>query len=221
MADPDRMKKATLLCSIAFFAWTISACSPSAQPPDISFYLAVERSDIEQIKKHIRAGTDLNELNPDGERAIHVASMNGRIDILRLLISSHRLDLDALDSQERTALYYALLSGKEKAAELLRKSGAKLDASQTLLDIASAGTQQREGVDFLLTQGANLEARNPAGDTALLIAIRANNHRLARHLVASGSDVNVTDASGNSALAIANQLGLGDIALLLKRNGAQ
>ncbi len=50
----------------------------------------------------------------------------------------------------------------------------------------------RDTVRFLLERGADTEQRNSDGDTALLIAIRQDNHRLATHLVNQGADVNVS-----------------------------
>ena len=144
---------------------------------------------------------------------------NGRTAIVRLLLRSG-VEVDKSDREGRTALWHAIMGGHTLIADLLRKAGARVEATAWMLDAAHLGMRKRETVEYLVRHGADLEARDEKGDTPLLIAIRQGNHKLAKHLVKAGADVRAVDAQGRSALQIANSLGLGDIALLLKRNGA-
>jgi ankyrin repeat protein len=72
----------------------------------------------------------------------------------------------------------------------------------------------------LAVHGANIEARDAAGDTPLLIAVRRNDRVLVRHLLDRGADPFVTDASGRSALALAETMKHEDVARVLRRQGA-
>jgi len=196
----------------------ITACS-GPEKPTVTLYLAMQRGDIEQIERHIRWGTDMNRLNREGYTPLQVAVKNGRTAIVRLLLRSG-VEVDKPDREGRTALWHAIMGGHTLIADLLRKAGARVEATAWMLDAAHLGMRKRETVEYLVRHGADLEARDEKGDTPLLIAIRQGNHKLAKHLVNAGADVRVVDAQGRSALQIANSLGLGDIALLLKRNGA-
>lgn len=197
----------------------LGACE-QVEKPDISLYLASQRGDIEQIERHIKWGSDINELGKDGYAPLHVAAQKGRIAIAQLLLR-HGANINQPSAQGHPPVYYAILSGRTRLADLLLKQGAEIDASKLLLEAAHQDIQDRDAVVYLAAQGADLETRDAEGDTALIIAIRHGNHRLARHLVAEGADVNAQDAGGNKAIQIAKQSGLRDIAQLLQRQGAQ
>ncbi|MGV6825815.1 MAG: ankyrin repeat domain-containing protein [bacterium] len=194
------------------------ACSEPDQP-SISLYLAIQRGDIDQVERHIHWGTDINQLDPDGKRAIHVASAQGRQILVRLLLENGA-DIDLTDKQGLSAIYYAVLNGRTQLTELLLRRGAAFDPDRILLGVSEANTSDRDVIHILVQHGANLEVRNTEGQTPLLIAIGHGNHRLVRHLVAQGADVNVRNAENISALQIAKQRDLEDIAHLLKSNGA-
>jgi ankyrin repeat protein len=187
--------------------------------PSISLYLAMQRDDIDQVERHIFWGSDMDALNPDGERPLHVAAAKGNVVMVRKLLK-HGVAVDAENARGRTALQLAVLSGRTQVADLLLAQGATLDASALLLIAAREGNPDRDVVRYLVAQGADTEFRDADGDTALLIAVRGGHLRLARHLVDAGADVDTRDAAGRSALTLAKQLGHPDIASLLRRNGA-
>ena len=187
--------------------------------PTISLYLALQRGDIDQIKRHIHWGTDINEIDPDGRRPLHVVAENGRVVQVELLLA-HGAEVNALDRSNRTALQRAILAGRTQVADLLLRQGAELSPNELLLDAAREGSQDRDVVNWLVGHGADLETRGTDGDTPLLISVRANNHRLARHLIDQGADVNVRDAKGISALELARANGYDALAQRLRRSGA-
>lgn len=196
----------------------LTGCGAPEQPT-VTLYLALQRGDIEQIERHIAWGTDMNQLDRDGYAPLHVAVREGRIAIARLLIR-RGVDINLQDAHGHTAIYHAVLGSHLRIADLLLEAGTELDATALLLDAVQQGVIEREVFRYLAGKGANLEKQDERGDTPLLIAIREGNHRLARHLVSFGANVTVTDAEGKTALEIAKSLKLGDIALLLQRNGA-
>jgi ankyrin repeat protein len=206
------------LFAYLLLALTLVACGEPDRP-SISLYLALQRGDIDQIERHIHWGADINEFDPDGRRPLHVAAATGRVIVVKLLLE-HGAEVDARDQENRTALERAVLAGRTQVADLLLRHGAALDADTLLLDAARAGVRDRDIVRWLADHGADLEARGTDGDTPLLIAVRQNNHRLARHLIDQGADVNVRDAAGTSALVLARELGHQEIAHWLRRSGA-
>ncbi len=59
-------------------------------------------------------------------------------------------------------------------------------------------------LDALIKGGANIHARNSAGETALHIAVRCGRKLAARELVSAGANVNARDALGRSVLDVAD-----------------
>lgn len=210
------MKSILLFLSFIFL---LAGCSEPDQP-SISLYLAVQRGDLDQLERHIYWGTDINQLDPDGNRALHVASRQGRQIIVSTLLK-HGAEINLEDQTGHTAIYYALSNGRTQLADLLIARGASFPANEILLEVAAAGITDRDVVRYLVEHGADLEARDENGLTALLIAVNQDNHRMLRHLISHGADVNVRNTENQSALSIAKQQDLVDIAQLLKRNGAK
>lgn len=58
-------------------------------------------------------------------------------------------------------------------------------------------------INVFFCKGADIEIRDKAGKTSLLIALYECNNNIAEYLIKHGSDVNATDSLGHSALFIA------------------
>lgn len=199
-------------------AFMLGACS-APDEPTITLFLAVQRGDIDQVERHIHWQSDINKAFPNGRFAIHEAADKGRLILLRLLMKNGA-DLEAKDSQGLSALDVAILNGRTQAADMLLAANAQLDASALLLKATEQGVTDRDSVRYLAAKGADLEAKNPAGDTPLLLAIRKGNHRLAHHLVDQGANVNAATAKGKTALQLATSANASELIQLLRRNGA-
>jgi ankyrin repeat protein len=206
-----------LILAVLVFAMLAGCSEPDR--PSITLYLAVQRGDLDQLERHIYWQTEIDAELPNGQYPLHVAAEKGRIIMVKRLLE-HGVEIDRTTSEGDTALDLSVLSGRIEIAEILLAQGATLDASALLLKGAAAGITDRDSVRFLVAQGAGFEQRDDNGDTALLIAIRQDNHRLATHLVNLGADVNVETADGVSALQLARQLELPELISLLERFGA-
>ncbi|MCB1772717.1 MAG: ankyrin repeat domain-containing protein [Gammaproteobacteria bacterium] len=206
------------LLLVSALTFLIGGCT-APDKPSIALYLAVQRGDLDQLERHIYWETDINALLPNGQTPLQVAAEKGRIVMVRTLLK-HGANIDARSSKDESALDLAILNGRTQIAEVLIGEGATLDASALLTKAARIGVTDRDTVRFLVERGADTEHRDDSGDTALLIAIRQDNHRLATHLVNLGADVNVATRDGQSALALARSLKLGELVSLLQRQGA-
>ena len=84
--------KHLLLTTIA--AVLVVGCGPS--PPDISIHKAAGEGNIEVVKQHLAAGTDVNAKNDGGYTPLHYAAFNGHKEIAELLIAKGA-DVNAKD----------------------------------------------------------------------------------------------------------------------------
>ena len=188
-------------------------------PPTISLYRAIQAGDLNQIKRHLHHDTDINQPDREGQMPLHVAAERGRLVISRLLIE-HGARLDASNRSGHTPLEVAVLAGKIQVAELLLKKGADLDAQALLFEAVRVNANFRDVFEFLVRQGANVNAADGKGETPLLLATRLGHRLLAKRLIDSGADVNLPNEAGMAPLAVARESGNRDIVRLLKRNGA-
>jgi uncharacterized protein len=195
-----------------------AACSRPA-PPNISLYRAIHAEDLDQIKRHILYGADLNQMDRDGQMPLHVAAEQGS-QVLCALLIKHGARLDAHNRQDRTPLEVAVLAGKISVARLLLRYGAALDIQHLLGEVIRSGTDFRDVYDFLLRHGADLNAPDATGNTPLIIAVLTGNRLTVKRLVDRGADINRPGADGLTPLALARRRGDGDIVRLLRQYGA-
>ena len=66
--DHRRNMKRTVITTIA--AVLLVGCATRIQPPDISIHQAANKGNIEAVKQHLAAGTDVNEANVNGHTEI-------------------------------------------------------------------------------------------------------------------------------------------------------
>ena len=124
----ERSMKQILLTTIA--AVVLVGCGPKA--PDISIIDAAKQGNIEAVKQHIAAGTDVNAKDEDGYTPLHVAAWEGHKEIAELLIAKGA-DVNAIivsgRKQGKTPLditsVFNFIEGAEETADLLRKHGGK------------------------------------------------------------------------------------------------
>jgi quinoprotein dehydrogenase-associated probable ABC transporter substrate-binding protein len=171
----------------------------------------------------IELGADVNGRDKDGMTAlIHAASRNHVASIKALI--DRGADLDASVPGGFTALAIAVEESKFLAAKVLIESGASVNvaagtdrvtplmsaASQLAVGEAAKEIERRQGLrstdiaNALIERGANVNAANAAGVTALMIAAARGNIPMLGLLLEAGADPNAKAADGKTALDIAN-----------------
>jgi len=113
---------------------------PTAKSPDISIFNAAITGNIEAVKQHLAAGTDVNAKNKIGSTPLNYAALKGHEEIVELLIAEGA-DVNARDNYKWTPLNYAAHGGHKEVAELLIAAGADVNArdedGKTPFDVAS------------------------------------------------------------------------------------
>lgn len=213
------MKISNLFLPVFLLALILSACGKPDEPT-LGLYPAIHNGDINQISRHIRWGTDINQVDADGRRPLHVAAAQGSQVVVKLLLKNGA-DINALDREGHSALYIAVMNGRTRVAELLIKQGAPYNANALLDDAVANDLVDRDVIRLLVSLGAQINRMDANGSTPLLQAITRNNRVLVKHLIAQGADVNQLDNDGRSPLAAAEGGGDADIIRMLQRNGAQ
>ena len=98
---------------------------PTAKAPDISIHDAAGFGNIEAVKQHLAAGTDVNTKSDVLEwTPLHHATTNGQKKIVELLIAKGA-DVNAKGDFGKTPLDAAIRRNQPEIADLLRKHGGK------------------------------------------------------------------------------------------------
>ncbi|XP_014229214.2 ankyrin-1-like [Trichogramma pretiosum] len=167
----------------------------------LHFALAYDRSEVARLL--LNSGADPNLANPEGSTALHlICKMNSPNNLMRLLFEisdkkSQPLSLDARDKEGKTALHLALENGHREVARLL------------------------------LERGAAPNLANPEGSTALHLICKMDRPKALMKLLFQISDaksqplpLDAQDMEGETALHLALENGLKDVAEWLLRKGA-
>ena len=147
---------------------------PTAKAPDFSIHDAAKGGNIEVVKQHLAAGTDVNAESRDKYRRtlLHFAALGGHKELIELLITKGA-DVNA-NSNYGTPLHIAAGSGHKEAVELLIAKGAGVNAKEgftgsTPLNEAT-GQGHNQVIELLIAKGADVNAKNGLGFTPLDIA---------------------------------------------------
>ena len=163
--------------------------------PDINIQIATRTGNIEAVKQHIAAGTDVNAEGGFNERKpLHLAAYEGHKQIAELLISKGA-DVNAKDKSGWTPLALATIYsvGHKEIVELLIAEGAdvnvKGDRDATPLH-GAASRGHKQIAELLIAKGADVNAKAFGDATPLFYAISGGQKEIAELLIAKGADVN-------------------------------
>jgi hypothetical protein len=86
--------------------------------------IAISEGDVENVRTLIANSPSVLEAGGSNDRPLQAAALAGHEAIVKLLLQSGRIDMNARDSRERTAVYAATSRGHESIVKLLLDSNA-------------------------------------------------------------------------------------------------
>jgi cytohesin len=209
--------KQLLITTIA--AVVLVGCGPSVS--DISIHDAAADGNIEALKQHLAAGTDLNAKVDDGETPLHYAAAGGHKEIAELLIAEGS-DVNAKSKARETPLHYAAGGGHKETAALLIAEGSDVNVNSvygyTALDVAIR-FKKSEFTDLLRKHGGKTGAWLKSEESIHIAAKIGRIEAVKQHL-ADGKDVDARDKQDKTPLQHAAYWGHKEIAELLIAKGA-
>ncbi len=108
---------------------------------------------------------------------------------------------------------------QRQAPQVQRPQINRQQANQQLFNLSKSGNAGQ--INNLLSQGANVNAANSSGETALHAAASTGNTSAAQALLQRGANVNARTVRGWTPLHTAARFGRGNFAALLLNRGAQ
>ncbi len=176
---------------------------------------------------------------------IHKAVKSGSLADVEMALANGE-DVNKQDSEGNTPLIAAARHGDFGIVQTLVKKGATIKARNkegydALLALANYSMPGKPGTsknakpaepvgitieghlktaEFLLNEGADVNAKNDEGNTALILAAQLNKKDIVELLLNKGADVHAANLKGYTALMLAASKGQGDVICPLVRKGA-
>lgn len=188
----------------------------------VALLVALERKDpilVEQVRLH--HGDDETLRNQDHGILLVAAVNSGHVDMVQQLLSFD-VDVHARDTKGRSTLVLAAFRGEKRILQVLlakkQKSETPCDTAYTaLLWAAAAGDQFSKRL--LIDNNSGLTS--PLGHRGLHSAVCAKKYKTLDLLLAGGTDPNLSNASGRTALQIAEEISNLPACEILIRGGAR
>jgi ankyrin repeat protein len=171
---------------------------------------------------------DINTKDSKGFTPLHIATLNNRIDNVKVLIGAGA-DINLQSNDGLNALHVAAKLGNASITKLLLKKGSDRYLTDvngyTALHMAAMGgymdgvktifEDYAPVVDILLKYEANIEATDNAQETPLHVAVRAGSQNMVKKLLDAGANILSIDKDGDNAVHKACSQGYTEIVDIL------
>jgi ankyrin repeat protein len=148
---------------------------------------AAAKNDVDRIRMLLKNKPELIDCKTDvGTSPLHWTASGGAVDAMELLISEGA-DINCRDNLGLTPLH---LARSQNVAGLLISYGAGIDAKSDYERAplhCAVGSGNTEVAEFLISRGADINAVNKKGETALDVAKKFRKNELINILYAHGA----------------------------------
>lgn len=222
------MLRRSVICA-ALAASTLAAqvqTAPSA--PEIAAYRglhkAAQTGDVAEIRRLAAVGVDVDQRDPGGRTAVHIAAFASQYEALKALAEAGA-DMNALDARRYDVVTIAAVANDPDLMSLAIALGNDAGLITSPYDgtalIAAADLGHGEIVRRLIAAGAPLDHVNTLGWTALMEAVILGDggrdfQEVVKLLVDAGADRSIGDRDGVTPLEHARARGYAGIVRLLE-----
>lgn len=187
------------------------------------FFAAAQARDALAINAFFDAGINANAQDADGRTVLIAAAARGDLQTVNVLLA-RGVDINVKDNRGYTALSHALEAMYENIVDALLNQ-PNLDANTRGLNgrpalFAYVWRDSQERVEKLLAHGADVNAQDNDGDTALHGAAQIGNVEVIGLLLDKGANPNAKNTVGGTPLMWAAVYGNVDAVRLLLSRGA-
>jgi hypothetical protein len=186
---------------------------------------AAIRGDAAKIRELLAEGAPVDQRDNQQSTALHLSALQGHLEATRILLDA-QADPNARDDRGFTPLMFAAwmwpatAENARLAQEDLARGRLRL-ATQADRDLLmNLGADQEAVAHLLLDRGADIDAQNRDGETALILAADRDLLNMVKALLDRGADINHQDKRGETALTRAARMDNAEVVALLLERGA-
>ena len=192
-------------------------------------HMAAHKGDVAKVQRMVTSGAALNASDSYGRTPLHVAAFARQRDAIRALVKAGA-DLNKLENDRYDAVTIASVADDEESLKVLLQLGASAKQTTSRYDgtalIAAAHLGHDGVVRQLIAAGAPLDHVNNLHWTAVIESIvlgdgGARHQATLKALIDAGANLQLTDRSGQTPLALAKARGYSAMVSMLEKAGAR
>ncbi|KAG2452249.1 hypothetical protein HYH02_003276 [Chlamydomonas schloesseri] len=170
---------------------------------DTPFTIAAANGHLDAVKLLLAAGANCKTRDLDrytlGKTPLRAAAENGHASVMSVLLAA---GVDCQSDEAVLALIATASNGRSEAMGVLLAAGTDKDRQMdNMTPLRGAAKHGRvRAVSILLEAGADKEARDKAGNTALLVAAQHGKDECVQVLLDAGADTQAANTDGYTAL---------------------
>lgn len=176
----------------------------------LNFIQTAKSGSLENFRRLLRQGIDVNCRGHHGQTALMEASTNGHIRMVSDLLH-YGADPNLQGNGGETALMNAVYYGHHEIMIMLIDKGANVNISCIFRNTALMYAACCECCEILLQRGANPNLQDKDGRTVLMAAVAGGQVQIANLLLEYGADPDIQDVYGRSTWTFCENYGATDL----------
>ncbi|PIA45885.1 hypothetical protein AQUCO_01600259v1 [Aquilegia coerulea] len=200
-----RLKESTEPKLEEFLIETVSMLARDKKDLPFSLCFAVSKGDHRLLHELLKRDFYPNEVNENGQTALHIAASVGSENCVSLLLD-YGADPNSRDSEGKVPLWEAIVGGYESVISLLTDNGASLCFGDS--DQFACTAAEQNSLDLLeniVRYGGDVTKPTSGGYTALHIAVTEGNIEIVKFLLNHGADIDKLSNDNWSPRSLAEQ----------------
>lgn len=192
--------------------------SPSAIAANAKdYWVYVANDDVAAVKALLASGFDPNTRSPNQQTGLIQATRDGAWQVFDTLLAAPKINVNTANQYNETPLMYVALIGDVPRVKALINKGAQVNKEGWTPLHYAAVKARAEVAKFLLEKGAFPNELTPDGDTALILAVRADSVETVQILINGGADPSRSNLKAQDAIDVARSRGKEDLAKALEK----
>ena len=174
--------------------WTALHCSARSGNCELVAYFA-------------EMGTDIHLKTNDGRNCLHIAALDEHLNLCKMLIDIHKVDVNVADKRGWTAVHFSAQSGNCQLVAYFAEMGTdvhlKTNDGSNCLNIAAYQGHLNLCKMLIDKHKVDLHLTDNYGWTALHCSARSGNYDLVAYFAEMGTDIHLKTNYGSNCLHIA------------------
>jgi len=176
------------------------------------FTKAAKFDDVSEAQSLIKAGVNPNTLDPKGSPMLILAIRDKSLKVTDLLLANPLTNVNMTNKSGENALMLAAFDGQLALVKTLvveKKAAVNKTGWAPIHYAATNG--HLEIAQFLMANGAQVNALSPSETTPLMMSVMSGNDQLIKYLLDNGADLRMRNHEGYTAIDVAQLFGKDNI----------